>query len=105
MALSGSEKTFEIGWNDATRAIDITPGLPYTAVGGELVPGDGQPVQAVTSTAVVYINGEKADLAAYNIRGNNYFKLRDLGAALDFGVSYDAETNTVLIDTTTGYTP
>jgi hypothetical protein len=42
-------------------------------------------------------------LAAYNINGNNYFKLRDIGETLYFHVSYDEATKTMAIDTSKGY--
>jgi hypothetical protein len=31
------------------------------------------------------------------IGGNNFFRLRDLGAALDFGVDYVEQTRTVIV--------
>lgn len=43
-------------------------------------------------------------LTAYNIGGNNYFKLRDMAAVINFGVAWDGDTNTINIDTSTGYT-
>ena len=36
-------------------------------------------------------------LKAYEINGSNYVKLRDIGQAVGFGISYDAGTNTVTI--------
>ncbi len=42
-------------------------------------------------------------MTAYTINGNNYFKLRDLGQAFNFGVTWDQENNAVVIDTTQGY--
>ena len=53
--------------------------------------------------ASVYLDGRQLDLTAYNIADNNYFKLRDLGAALDFGVTWDNGTRTVAIDTDAPY--
>lgn len=50
------------------------------------------------------VNGEKKSFDAYNIAGNNYFKLRDLGQAFDFGVGWDGEAQTISIDTSAGYT-
>ena len=35
--------------------------------------------------------------------GSNYVRLRDIGRAVDFGVTYDAATNTVYIDSTQPY--
>ena len=40
---------------------------------------------------------------AYNIGGNNYFKLRDLGQALGFNVTWDDATRTVSILTDQDY--
>ena len=37
-----------------------------------------------------YLDGEKIDLTAYLIGGSNYVRLRDIGRAVDFGVTYDA---------------
>ena len=47
------------------------------------------------SSQTFYINGQQAALTAYSISGNNYVRLRDIGKAVDFGVTYDAATNSV----------
>ena len=51
----------------------------------------------------VYVNDARVYPTGYNIADNNYFKLRDLGAALDFGVTWDNGTRTVAIDTDAPY--
>ena len=43
-------------------------------------------------------------MTAYQISGNNYVKLRDIGKQIDFDVSYDAATESVRIDTDALYT-
>ena len=53
---------------------------------------------ASTSAQIFYLAGEKIGLEAYSINGANYVKLRDIGQAVDFGVDYDAATNSVHID-------
>jgi len=50
------------------------------------------------TTQTFYLNGEKIELTAYLIGGSNYVRLRDIGRAADFGVTYDAATNSVYID-------
>ncbi|MBP2025624.1 hypothetical protein [Peptoniphilus stercorisuis] len=45
----------------------------------------------------VKVNGENLEAKAFKIDGNNYYRLRDLGAVLNFGVDYDKETNTVVL--------
>ncbi len=52
---------------------------------------------AVRSTQTFYMDGRQLDLEAYSINGNNYVKLRDVGQAVNFNVSYDAQTNSVRI--------
>lgn len=103
--LSGSEKQFEVTWDGAKNTISLISGQPYTAVGGELTAGSGTSQQAKLNTSAVILDGETVSLTAYTINGNNYFKLRDLGAAFDFGIGWDGAANTVTIDTSTGYTP
>ncbi|MDR2442720.1 MAG: hypothetical protein LBE31_04280, partial [Deltaproteobacteria bacterium] len=57
------------------------------------------------TTSKITLDGAEVSLTAYNIGGNNYFKLRDIGAAFDFGVTWDSAKNTIVIDTSIGYTP
>ena len=52
---------------------------------------------AVPSAQTFYMDGQRISLEAYSINGNNYVKLRDIGQAVNFNVSYDAQTNSVRI--------
>lgn len=47
------------------------------------------------STHTFYINGQQTTLTAYAIGGSNYVRLQDIGRTVDFGVTYDAATNSV----------
>ena len=49
------------------------------------------------SSQTFYLDGQRINLQAYEINGSNYVKLRDIGQAVDFGVAYDATTNSVYI--------
>ncbi len=53
---------------------------------------------AKPSSQVIYVNGQQVQFEAYSIHGNNFVKLRDIGKAVDFGVTYDGSTNSVHID-------
>ena len=55
------------------------------------------------SSQPIYVDGQKVELEAYSIHGNNFVKLRDIGRAVDFGVTYDETTNSVHIDSTQPY--
>lgn len=64
------------------------------------------PLQTQTATLTaptILVYGQRIAFDAYNIGENNFFKLRDLDAAFNFGVDWSAATNTVIIDTSTGY--
>ncbi len=104
-ALNGTGKQFEVGYDSANNAITLKSETAYTVVGGELEnSGSAGKNNASLSTAVVYLDGTSVSLTAYLIGDNNYFKLRDLASALNFGVTYDSTTSTIVIDTSTGYT-
>ena len=51
----------------------------------------------------VFVNGAEVKLEAYNIGGNNFFKLRDIGNEVDFSVVWDGDGQRILIDTSRGY--
>ncbi len=55
------------------------------------------------SSQPIYVDGQRITMTAYNIGGNNYVRLRDIGRAVDFGVTYDAATNSVHIDPNSPY--
>jgi transglutaminase-like putative cysteine protease len=68
------------------------------------------PVPASPFAGGVFVDGVSAVPDAYNIGGNNYFKLRDLAAMLGdtdftFGVGWDAASKTVSIRTDEAYAP
>lgn len=103
-AVNGTKKQFAVGWDSAKNSITITSASAYTAVGGELdVSGDKASKSATLTSSSVYLNSTKASLTAYNIGGNNYFKLRDIAKSLDFGVGWDSGTSTITISTASGY--
>ena len=104
MALSGSGKQFDVTWNGDKNSIDMLSGNAYTPVGGELVLGDGAVKIADNSNPSQLLkDGSMLFMSSYNINGNNYFKLRDLGKEFNFGISWDSVNNCILIDTNKAY--
>ena len=99
MVLSGTGSEFSVGWDGEKKVISVVTGEAYEPNGSELDLSAGdKSATAVPSTQTLLINGvERGDLSAYNIGGNNFFKLRDLGDALGFQVNYDKETNTAIV--------
>lgn len=101
MAVNGTEKGFEVGWDGDHNAISLSSGEAYTPQGGELAVSTKPAAKKATlSTAKLYLDEEEVQLTAYTIGGNNYFKLRDLAEALDITITFEAATNTIGIDTT-----
>jgi len=98
--LNGTTNQFEVNWDAENNAILITTGIPYTPVGLEVTGrGSSRTQEAVPTNSTIFIDGEEVSLTAYHIRGNNYFMLRELGALLGFDVDWNAETQTILINT------
>ncbi len=104
MAINGTEKQFEVSWNGANNAFSLTANKAYTPVGGELSVSE-MPIQktAVITDSRIYLDGRETQLAAFNIGGYNYFKLRDIAKALDFSVTWDEKAGTIGIDTSQTY--
>ncbi|WP_037373179.1 phosphodiester glycosidase family protein [Anaerovorax odorimutans] len=103
-AVNGSEKNFDVTWNNSKKAINLLSNTSYSFVGGELIKGDGSSKSAAVSKAVIYKDGKTIEISAYNINNNNYFKLRDIASIFDIGVTYDKETKTIGVDTAISYT-
>ncbi|WP_312702481.1 stalk domain-containing protein [Sedimentibacter sp.] len=104
MAITGSEKQFEVTWDEEKNAINLISGEAYTPVGGEFAVSAGtESVQATVNQSAIYMDGEEISLQAYRIGGNNYFKLRDVGEVFDLGILWDGELNQIAIDTVVGY--
>ncbi|MDR0862086.1 MAG: CAP domain-containing protein [Oscillospiraceae bacterium] len=85
-------------------------GLIYFIAGvflGALIFGGATAIAAgITATATtsrVLVNGVEVSAEAYSIHDNNFFKLRDIAAAVGFSVVWDGAGDRVLIDTSREY--
>ena len=104
-ALNGTNKQFSVGYDNATRAITLTSGQPYTEDGGEMAQGDGSAKSATLNTTInISKDGVPVEITAYLIDGNNFMRLRDVMELLDVGVGYDNTTRNITIDTSLPYT-
>ncbi len=101
--LSGTPARFQVGW-DGT--ITITTGAAYTPNGTEMEQNfQGDQTYAVSESPVT-VDGAAADLEAITLTDRNgggytYFKLRDLGEALGFDVSWT--NGRIVIDSARAY--
>ena len=104
MLLNGTDAQFSIGFDPFTSRIYVVTGEPYRPVGGELtVPASDKMLEkaatAQKSPQSLYVDGVSCQLDAFNLGGNNFFALRDLGAALGFKVEYNTAAKTMLVFT------
>ena len=74
--------------------IGILAGL---ALSGPAAQAAEAALTARPTTQTFYVGGTRVEFEAYQIHGNNFVKLRDIGKTVGFGVTYDAATNTVHI--------
>lgn len=87
---------FGVEWNSETQTVEIstertapsTAGIQDEAVNGAV---------AIPSGQRIAVDGIYVRMQAYQIGGNNYVKLRDIGLQADFGVGYDNTTGRVSI--------
>jgi hypothetical protein len=97
--LAGSDFDFGVAWDAASKTVSIDTAGVYAPDGTELGGNPSSKAMAALPDAVVTIDGKAVYMDVRNIGGSNYFKLRDIGTAIGFSVDYDANSNTVLIDT------
>ena len=88
----------------AGRGKNIGLLLTGMAIGATLVGGTtayAAGILAERSTQPIYVDGQRVQMEAYNIGGNNYVKLRDIGQAVGFNVSWQ---DGVQVDSPADYT-
>lgn len=97
--LNGTAQQFAVDWDNTKNAINLISGQAYTPVGGEMeLDNNNSNKTASITKAKIYLDGKQIDLTAYNIGGNNYFKLRDIAEKINFNVEWDSKNNSVIIN-------
>ncbi|MNI23741.1 hypothetical protein D3C73_773400 [compost metagenome] len=86
---------------DRTTSTSETPATPDSK---------SESLSTAPTAANVLVNGKAVSFEAYNIEGNNYFKLRDLAMAVNgseknFEVSWDGAKNAISLQSKKAYTP
>ena len=75
--------------------------LAGMAIGASLVGGAAVGIVAEPTWQNIYVDGQQVSMTAYNIAGNNYVQLRDIGQKVGFNVYW---ADGVQIDTGAPYT-
>ena len=97
--LGGTGSRFSVDYDGEKDAVVIRTGSSYEANGTELdVSGGDRSGTAVAGSQTLIVDGtERGGIPAYNIGGSNYFRLRDLGELLGFGVRFSAADDTARV--------
>ena len=75
-------------------------GLSLSAPAAQAV----ESLKATLSTNRILVDGQEARLTAYNIDGNNYVMLRDVGRTVGFNVYWDSDAKCVQVESGKPYT-
>ena len=75
-------------------------GLSLSAPAAQAV----ESLKATLSTNHILVDGQEVHLTAYNINGNNYVMLRDIGRAVGFNVYWDSDAKCVQVESKKPYT-
>ena len=75
-------------------------GLSLSAPAAQAV----ESLKAMLSTNRILVDGQEVRLTAYNINGNNYVMLRDVGKTVGFEVYWDGDAKCVQIESEKPYT-
>lgn len=95
--MNGTEKQFDIVYDISANSISLISNSPYTADGSELKKNNVSQINASSTSSALYYENQSINMSAYNINGNNYFKLRDIASLINFAIVFDQDTNTVYI--------
>lgn len=104
-ALRETSSCFDVAWNAGENRVEVYTRRPYS--GMALESGSAwwdQTVRVVPADARLTVDGRTAEIAAYNIDGSNYYKLRDLGELLSFSVRWLEESGSICLYTLDQYT-
>ena len=95
--LKGTEAGFDVKWDANAQKILLATGADYAAAASASAKVKGTKT-ATPGNGDILVDGVPVTLKAYNIDGYNYFKLRDLGKAVGFSVTWSDATKTVGIN-------
>ncbi len=98
-SVSGTNKKFDVVWDDTNKSIRLISNKEYTCIGEEMNAGDGKIKSPIPNKHKIYKDNEEVDIKAYNIEGNNNFNLRDIAGLVGLEVIWDGIRNIISINT------
>lgn len=96
-ALKDSPSCFDVTWNAEVKQVELVTQCSYTQ-GRPQSPGSST-AKAIPGNAQLTVDTKAVKAAAYSIGGRNYYRLRDLGAVLNFSVYWVQEAQSICLYT------
>ena len=97
-ALKDTTSCFDLAWNAGVNRVEVYTQRPYAGDAPENS-WSNRTVQAVPASAELSVDGRTVSVTAYEINGNNYYKLRDMGELLSFSTEWLEESGSICIYT------
>lgn len=97
MLLKDTPSSFDVQWNKSLNQVELRSFSPYTPNGTENKPMSSEIRTVKSLTEPTAADGVLHMIAAYNVDGYTYYKLRSLGDLCGFQVDWDDASQTVLI--------
>lgn len=97
---------FGVTYDSADKSVHIEPDKPYTPAAGESTTNTATGrAEATLTKQTLYLDGKRITPTVYNIKGNNFLGLRELGELVDFGVAYNYDTRRITVYGAYPYAP
>lgn len=95
--LNNTERQFDVSWDEKKQQLAITTGKAY---GSDMTLSNGgnKTKNAYFRLSNISLDGERIVLAAFNIDGNNYFKLRDLSEKIKFSSEWNQNLQAIEVN-------
>lgn len=97
MLLQDTVSSFDVQWNNSLKQVELKSASPYTPNGTENAPMSSERRTVRSLTEPTAVDGQQHMVAAYNIDGYTYYKLRSLGDLCGFSINWDAASQTVQV--------
>lgn len=97
--LSGTDKEFDVGYNEEEKLITIELEKPYSKASDGVSTITKDKTQGVEKSIKFMMDNLEYYANPVNIDGSNYLKLRNLSEIIGFSLEYDAVKREILIET------
>ncbi len=99
--LKDTSARFNVYYSESSNSVGIFPGDGYQPILGDLAMNPDQVTTGISSPQTLLVDNDPVSIKAFNINDNNYYRLRDIARFIDLSVDYNANTDTVVLETDT----